>query len=207
MLEKLEREVRNPKLRALVLERVEEFKLNNKADEDVWFRELALCVLTANSSFVSAYRVLGYVMEEFDRGTLNFERVLKDHGYRLYDVKAKYLKGIVKYRGRLKRWIKPIADANQKRAREVLADEIYGIGMKEASHFLRNVGYFDLAIVDKHVSRFVTASGLVPPFKSLTKRKYLEIEAKLTELARRYGMAVGILDLFIWHVETGTVLK
>ena len=207
MLEKLEREVRNPRLRALVLERVEEFKLNNRADEDVWFRELALCVLTANSSFVSAYRVLGHVMEEFDKGTLNFERVLKDHGYRLYDVKARYLRGIVKYRGRLKKWIKPIADVNQKRAREVLADEIYGIGMKEASHFLRNVGYFDLAIVDKHVSRFVTASGLVSPFKSLTKRKYLEIEAKLTELARRYGMAVGVLDLFIWHVETGTVLK
>ncbi len=82
MLERLRREVENPRLRALVLERVEEFKLNNSADEDVWFRELVLCVLTANSSFVSAYKVLGHVMREFEKGTLDFERVLKERGYR-----------------------------------------------------------------------------------------------------------------------------
>jgi N-glycosylase/DNA lyase len=190
-----------------VLERVEEFKLNNIADEDVWFRELVLCVLTANSSFVSAYKVLGYVMEEFDKGTYRFEQVLKERGYRFYELKAKYLKNLVKYRGRIKSWIKPLADRSQALAREVLANEIYGIGMKEASHFLRNVGYFDLAIVDKHVMRFSINSGLVRPFKTLTRSRYLEIERKLKELAHQLGMSVGILDLFIWYIETGTVLK
>ncbi|MCI4455700.1 MAG: N-glycosylase/DNA lyase [Sulfolobus sp.] len=207
MLERLRKEVENLRLRALVLERVEEFKLNNIADEDVWFRELVLCVLTANSSFVSAYKVLGYVMEEFDKGTYRFEQVLKERGYRFYELKAKYLKNLVKYRGRIKSWIKPLADRSQALAREVLANEIYGIGMKEASHFLRNVGYFDLAIVDKHVMRFSINSGLVRPFKTLTRSRYLEIERKLKELAHQLGMSVGILDLFIWHIETGTVLK
>ncbi|MCG2887775.1 MAG: N-glycosylase/DNA lyase [Sulfolobales archaeon] len=207
MLERLRKEVENLRLRALVLERVEEFKLNNNADEDVWFRELVLCVLTANSSFVSAYKVLGYVMEEFDKGTYRFEQVLKERGYRFYELKAKYLKNLVKYRGRIKSWIKPLADRSQALAREVLANEIYGIGMKEASHFLRNVGYFDLAIVDKHVMRFSINSGLVRPFKTLTRSRYLEIERKLKELAHQLGMSVGILDLFIWHIETGTVLK
>jgi N-glycosylase/DNA lyase len=207
MLERLRKEVENLRLRALVLERVEEFKLNNIADEDVWFRELVLCVLTANSSFVSAYKVLGYVMEEFDKGTYSFEQVLKERGYRFYELKAKYLKNLVKYRGRIKSWIKPLADRSQALAREVLANEIYGIGMKEASHFLRNVGYFDLAIVDKHVTRFSINSGLVRPFKTLTRSRYLEIERKLKELAHQLGMSVGILDLFIWHIETGTVLK
>ncbi len=207
MLERLRKEVENLRLRALVLERVEEFKLNNIAGEDVWFRELVLCVLTANSSFVSAYKVLGYVMEEFDKGTYRFEQVLKERGYRFYELKAKYLKNLVKYRGRIKSWIKPLADRSQALAREVLANEIYGIGMKEASHFLRNVGYFDLAIVDKHVMRFSINSGLVRPLKTLTRSRYLEIERKLKELARQLGMSVGILDLFIWHIETGTVLK
>lgn len=207
MLERLRKEVENLRLRALVLERVEEFKLNNIADEDVWFRELVLCVLTANSSFVSAYKVLGYVMEEFDKGTYRFERVLEERGYRFYELKAKYLKNLVRYRGRVKSWIKPLADRSQALAREVLANEIYGIGMKEASHFLRNVGYFDLAIVDKHVMRFSINSGLVRPFKTLTRSRYLEIERKLKELAYQLGMSVGILDLFIWHIETGTVLK
>ncbi|MDT7899015.1 MAG: N-glycosylase/DNA lyase [Sulfolobales archaeon] len=207
MLERLRKEVENLRLRALVLERVEEFKLNNIADEDVWFRELVLCVLTANSSFVSAYKVLGYVMEEFDKGTYSFEQVLEERGYRFYELKAKYLKNLVKYRGRIKSWIKPLADRSQALAREVLANEIYGIGMKEASHFLRNVGYFDLAIVDKHVMRFSINSGLVRPFKTLTRSRYLEIERKLKELAHQLGMSVGILDLFIWHIETGTVLK
>jgi len=207
MLERLRKEVENLRLRALVLERVEEFKLNNIADEDVWFRELVLCVLTANSSFVSAYKVLGYVMEEFDKGTHRFEQVLEERGYRFYELKAKYLKNLVKYRGRIKSWIKPLADRSQALAREALANEIYGIGMKEASHFLRNVGYFDLAIVDKHVMRFSINSGLVRPFKTLTRSRYLEIERKLKELAHQLGMSVGILDLFIWHIETGTVLK
>ena len=207
MLERLRKEVENLRLRALVLERVEEFKLNNIAEEDVWFRELVLCVLTANSSFVSAYKVLGYVMEEFDKGTYRFEQVLKERGYRFNELKAKYLKNLVKYRGRMKSWIKPLADRSQALAREVLANEIYGIGMKEASHFLRNVGYFDLAIVDKHVMRFSINSGLVRPFKTLTRSRYLEIERKLKELAHQLGMSVGILDLFIWHIETGTVLK
>ncbi|MCQ4343725.1 MAG: N-glycosylase/DNA lyase [Sulfolobales archaeon] len=207
MLERLRKEVENLRLRALVLERVEEFKLNNNADEDVWFRELVLCVLTANSSFVSAYKVLGYVMEEFDKGTYRFEQVLKERGYRFYELKAKYLKNLVKYRGKIKSWIKPLADRSQALAREVLANEIYGIGMKEASHFLRNVGYFDLAIVDKHVMRFSINSGLVRPFKTLTRSRYLEIERKLKDLAHQLGMPVGILDLFIWHIETGTVLK
>lgn len=207
MLERLRKEVENLRLRALVLERVEEFKLNNIADEDVWFRELVLCVLTANSSFVSAYKVLGYVMEEFDKGTYRFERVLEERGYRFYELKAKYLKNLVRYRGRVKSWIKPLADRSQALAREVLANEIYGIGMKEASHFLRNVGYFDLAIVDKHVMRFSINSGLVRPFKTLTRSRYLEIERKLKGLAHQLGMSVGILDLFIWHIETGTVLK
>lgn len=207
MLERLRKEVENLRLRALVLERVEEFNLNNIADEDVWFRELVLCVLTANSSFVSAYKVLGYVMEEFDKGTYSFEQVLKERGYRFYELKAKYLKNLVKYRGRIKSWIKPLADRSQALAREVLVNEIYGIGMKEASHFLRNVGYFDLAIVDKHVMRFSINSGLVRPFKTLTRSRYLEIERKLKELAHQLGMSVGILDLFIWHIETGTVLK
>jgi len=207
MLERLRKEVENLRLRALVLERVEEFKLNNIAEEDVWFRELVLCVLTANSSFVSAYKVLGYVMEEFDKGTYRFEQVLKERGYRFNELKAKYLKNLVKYRGRIKSWIKPLADRSQALAREVLVNEIYGIGMKEASHFLRNVGYFDLAIVDKHVMRFSINSGLVRPFKTLTRSRYLEIERKLKELAHQLGMSVGILDLFIWHIETGTVLK
>jgi len=207
MLERLRKEVENLRLRALVLERVEEFKLNNIADEDVWFRELVLCVLTANSSFVSAYKVLGYVMEEFDKRTYMFEQILKERGYRFYELKAKYLKNLVKYRGRIKSWIKPLADRSQALAREVLANEIYGIGMKEASHFLRNVGYFDLAIVDKHIMRFSINSGLVRPFKTLTRSRYLEIERKLKELAHQLGMSVGILDLFIWHIETGTVLK
>jgi N-glycosylase/DNA lyase len=55
--------------------------------------------------------------------------------------------------------------------------------------------------------RFSINSGLVRPFKTLTRSRYLEIERKLKELAHQLGMSVGILDLFIWHIETGTVLK
>jgi len=42
-----------------------------------------------------------------------------------------------------------------KEAREYLVDHVKGLGFKESSHFLRNIGFSDkVAIIDRHVLRF-----------------------------------------------------
>ncbi|MCK4265146.1 hypothetical protein KAW80_02185 [Candidatus Babeliales bacterium] len=58
---------------------------------------------------------------------------------------------------------------------------IKGIGYKEASHFLRNVGYNDVAIIDRHVLRFLKREKLIQEIpKTTTPKKYLAFEKILS---------------------------
>ncbi|MQL55325.1 N-glycosylase/DNA lyase [Acidianus ambivalens] len=199
--------VKNVKLRAKVLERAEEFKLNNKAGEDVWFRELVLCILTSNSSFISAYTALNNLYDKlFSLDEDGISKVLKNSGYRFYNLKAKYLFNIRKYYGKLKAWIYPIANKDEYEAREELL-QIEGIGMKEASHFLRNVGYFDLAILDRHILKFLSSYYFSYNKKSLPKKDYIYIESVLKSISISLNLPVGLLDLFIWYKVTNKLVK
>jgi N-glycosylase/DNA lyase len=195
------------KLRARVLERAEEFLLNNKAGEDIWFRELVLCILTANSSFISAYKALNCVFEYnfFSLDQYKLSKILKECGYRFYNLKSKYLTEAKSLYGSLKKIIKPLADRDQWEAREFLVNKVNGIGYKEASHFLRNVGYFDLAIIDRHVLRFIT--DIVGDIKLRKRRDYFLVEGLLRSIADGLNIQVGLLDLFIFFKQTKTLVK
>jgi N-glycosylase/DNA lyase len=43
--------------------------------------------------------------------------------------------------------------------------------------------------------------------KSLSRAKYLMIESILEGISRRTGINLGELDLYLWYIETGKVLK
>jgi len=95
-----------------------------------------------------------------------------------------------------------------KQAREWLVKNVKGIGYKEASHFLRNVGFDNLAILDRHVLSVLHEYGLIDEVpRSLTCGRYLEIEEKLVELSEKLGLTLGELDLYLWYLKTGEVLK
>ena len=96
----------------------------------------------------------------------------------------------------------------QRAAREWVAVNIKGLGYKEASHFLRNVGYFDLAILDRHILAVMKDYGLIDSIpSSLSRKKYLEIEKKFFELSELTSIKPGILDFYLWYMRTGKVLK
>ncbi|ARM76519.1 N-glycosylase/DNA lyase [Acidianus manzaensis] len=197
--------IRNVRLRAKVLERAEEFKLNKNSGEDVWFRELILCILTSNSSFINAYIALNQIYDDiFNIDEYELSKKLNFSGYRFYRIKAKYIIKARKYYGSLKKTIFPIAEKDQYEAREKLL-EIEGIGMKEASHFLRNVGYFDLAILDRHILKFM--SNYFSIQGSFTKSKYLYVESVMKSISQSLNFPVGLLDLFIWYKETNKLVK
>ena len=202
--------VQDKKLRARVLERVEEFLLNNKAGEEIWFRELILCLLTANSSFISAYKALNNLYSH-DIELLDMEQIsviLRDSGYRFYNLKSRYIReAIEKYYGRIKTLVKPIADIDQFEAREFLVNNIKGLGYKEASHFLRNLGYFELAIIDRHILRYVNTNLYVSVKKVDNKHRYLLVEGLLRAIASALNMQAGLLDLFIFFKQTQTLVK
>ncbi|BAB66261.1 N-glycosylase/DNA lyase [Sulfurisphaera tokodaii] len=199
--------VKNKKLRARVLERAEEFKLNNRAEENVWFRELILCILTSNSSFISAYKALNYIMDEiFSLSEDQMSKRLRLAGYRFYNLKAKYIANARKLYGNLKTKIKPIADYSQEEARQYIINNIDGLGLKESSHFLRNVGYFDLAIIDRHVLHFLNEIG-TSNLKIKNKKDYYLAESILKSISINLGIQVGLLDLYIFFKQTNTIVK
>ena len=89
-----------------------------------------------------------------------------------------------------------------------LVDNIKGHGLKESSHFLRNVGRENLAILDRHILRCLNKLKVIDEIpKSLTKKKYLEIENRFREYGSKIGIKMDELDLLFWSMATGRVFK
>ena len=94
--------------------------------------------------------------------------------------------------------------------RDWLAQEvrIKGLGFKESSHFLRNVGFKGYGILDKHVMRCLADLKLVDtPKPPTTRGRYLETEQKLHEFSKDVRINFDELDLVLWSMKTGEVLK
>jgi N-glycosylase/DNA lyase len=85
---------------------------------------------------------------------------------------------------------------------------IKGLGYKEASHFLRNIGLKGYAILDKHILRSLAELKIInDPKPPNTRAKYLAIEEKLKDLARATEIDFDELDLVLWSMKTGEILK
>ena len=91
--------------------------------------------------------------------------------------------------------------------RKWLAENVKGVGYKEASHFLRNIGFSNLAIIDFHIIDILAKYKLIQKPKTLTKRKYLEIENLLRRIAKKLSISLAELDLYLWYMETGKIVK
>jgi len=81
--------------------------------------------------------------------------------------------------------------------------------MKEATHFLRNIGLGkDLAILDRHILKNLNYYGVINELpKTLTKKKYLEIEDKMKKFSEEIKIPIDELDLLFWSEETGKIFK
>lgn len=94
--------------------------------------------------------------------------------------------------------------------RDWLARErrIKGLGYKESSHFLRNVGFSGYGILDKHILRSLAELGVIErPEPPTTRQRYLETEEKLKGFARAIRIDFDELDLVLWSMKTGEILK
>jgi len=92
--------------------------------------------------------------------------------------------------------------------REWLVRNVKGLGYKEASHFLRNIGFKGLAILDRHILRNLAEYGVIDEIpKTLTRKSYLEIEKKMKNFAKSIEISLDELDLLLWSKETGEIFK
>ncbi|MFZ4984602.1 MAG: DNA lyase [Blastocatellia bacterium] len=85
---------------------------------------------------------------------------------------------------------------------------IKGIGYKEASHYLRNIGYRGYAILDKHILRTLHELGVVDqPKPPSTRERYLAVEERMKRFASEIAINFDELDLLLWSNKTGVILK
>jgi N-glycosylase/DNA lyase len=85
---------------------------------------------------------------------------------------------------------------------------IKGIGYKEASHFLRNIGYSGYGILDKHILRSLHELSVIDsPKPPTTKKKYLAVEKLMQVFAEEIEINFDELDLLLWSNKTGEILK
>ena len=80
--------------------------------------------------------------------------------------------------------------------------------MKAASHFLRNIGFVDYAILDKHILNIMRECGLISEdFSLLNEKNYIKIEEILRKIALKHKITLSTLDLILWYYKTGKIIK
>lgn len=92
---------------------------------------------------------------------------------------------------------------DEREARRHLAKNIAGLGPKQASLFLRNIGYAEqVAVLDVHVLTYMDWVGLIPsPVKTVrTMRQYEMLEDTFIEYSDLFGFPPDRLDVAVWVV-------
>lgn len=168
--------------------------------------ELAFCISTANSSALSGLR-FQKSLENLNLESLSvkdFENLLKSAGVRFWSRKAEYIYEALRRFEVIEKALK----LESRLAREYLVRNIRGIGYKEASHFLRNVGRKDVAIIDRHILRWLHENDYLREIpKSLSTKSYKKIENTLEKIAKKRRISLAELDLILWFQKTGKILK
>ncbi len=178
------------------------------SDEDI-FAELVFCILTPQSKAQRCWKAVEILLNKNLLLEGNKNQISKElNGARFRYKKAVYIVGARKlFSTGIKSKMNEFNDVYS--AREWLVQNVKGIGYKEASHFLRNIGFGEeLAILDRHILKNLKFFGAIEEIpRSLPRKKYFEIEKKMKKLAEKVKIPMSHLDLVLWYKETGEVFK
>src|SRR3972149_2181096 len=183
-------ELKKKDISIIINQRIKEFSSIPRNFNSL-FRELVFCLLTAGASAELGIKTINHLGDTIYRGTQeDIQKKLKEI-YRFHTIRAGY---IFQARENFKK-----INLNSQTIRDDLINNIKGLGMKEASHFLRNIGFKDYAIIDFHIIDILIKYGLIEKPKTLTRNKYLEIEGVLKKLADKVNLNLAELDLYLWY--------
>lgn len=197
----------------IIKQRMREFEEVYKLGDSAIFTELCFCIFTAGSSARSGLICIEAIKDIILTGSASEieARIINKHRYP--KARAEYIVHTREYFNR--EWNFKIRDLiesfnNRLELRDFFATNkgIKGIGYKEASHFLRNIGFKGYAILDIHIIRSLYEFGIIDsPNPPSNRSKYLAIEEKLKEFAKMIEIDFDELDLLLWSNKTGEVLK
>jgi N-glycosylase/DNA lyase len=200
-------------IRPLIEERLKDFEnVWKEATEEELFAELCFCLLTPQSKAVVCDKAIKSLKEKNLILTGSEEEIQNELvGVRFKRNKSKYIilarqlflkNGGVDVRSKIK-------TDDVFYTREWLVNNIKGFGYKEASHFLRNIGFgSNISILDRHILKNLKLLEVIEEIpKTLTKKRYLNIESSMRDFCEETGIPMDHLDLVLWYKEAGKVFK
>jgi len=184
-------------------------KVWERGDDAAVFTELVFCLFTPQSKAKSCWAAVSRICHVdllLNGSSEQIARELK--GVRFHNTKAAR---VVEARKKFLHGLKArIADFETPfETREWLVENINGMGYKEASHFLRNIGMGqDLAILDRHILKNLVLLGVIEEVPAhISTKKYLEMEAMMRIFSDREKIPMAHLDILLWYRETGEIFK
>ena len=218
------------KKKSQIKKRLKEFRdLQNASDEDI-FSELSFCILTPQTKALSCDKAVNDLRKcglLFKGRKSSISKRLKGK-VRFHNDKAAYLvaarclfsaqgarlpvgQGFASggKNGKALDIKSRLTADDISKTRDWLVKNVKGLGYKEASHFLRNIGLGkDIAIIDRHILENLKRYKVIeriPP--SISKKTYVNIEDKMRKFSRRVKIPLEEIDLLFWSRQTGFIFK
>lgn len=185
----------------------------NKNSDALLWEELVYCIFTAGASARMGLNSVEAVRPLLQRGSHEELAAALTHRHRYPVARSGYIVVTREYLQedcgmRLRARLAGFDDAIARRDWLARERRIKGLGYKESSHFLRNIGFSGYAILDKHILRSLSELGIIEsPQPPTTRARYLATEERLKEFARDLRIDFDELDLVLWSMKTGEVLK
>ena len=194
--------------------RLAEFEeVGRTASDEKLFEELVFCIYTAGASARMGLRSVEAVRPVLMTGTLRDIQRALDHRHRWPEARGAYTFETREYLRercglRMRDLLSSFETTEERRDFFAANPGVRGLGYKEASHFLRNVGFRGYAILDKHILGRLAELGVIEsPKPPSTKKRYLDLEQKLKLFSERIDIDFDELDLLLWYTKTGEILK
>jgi N-glycosylase/DNA lyase len=200
--------------KAAIATRLAEFRAVYERGDEAVFEELCYCILTAGSSAKMGMRTVEALRDLLQSGSREaLVNRAREHRVRFWRVRPSYIFHTREYlKGhcglKLRGLLESFDDAAVRRDFLAKNKAIKGLGYKESSHFLRNIGFRGYAILDKHILNSLREMGVITKrMRPATRAGYLEIETRLARFAEEIGIDMDHLDLLLWSRKTGEILK
>ena len=188
-------------------------KILDHADDNLLFEEMAFCICSAGASAKMGIKSVEAMKDILPSGSLKILRKRLDGIHRFPNARPAYIihtrEYLKKEHGfKIRDLLMSFQDPIERRDFLAGNKNFKGIGYKEASHFLRNIGFSGYAILDKHIlNTLYEYKVITSPNPPTTRGKYLYAENKLIDFADNIGIHMDELDLLLWSEKTGEILK
>lgn len=201
--------------RAAIVARLEDFaEVQRSGDDARLFEELVYCIFTAGASAKMGLNAVERVRRHLLKGSHAKLETLLVGAHRFPRARSGYIVTTRQYLQqecglRLREKLESFgADGEARRDFFAQSPGVKGIGYKEASHYLRNIGYRGYAILDKHILNTLAECGVIDEAKPpATKKKYHALEESMRKFAAELRIDFDELDLLLWSNKTGEILK